>query len=75
MLVSKNFPTWILIGWQQNRLPIRSHVRKIAVDNVFHIFETFKHLYTDKIVADMPLKIQTILLWQECWDIGNGIPI
>ena len=28
MLINKEFQTWHLIGWQQSRQPIRSHVRK-----------------------------------------------
>ena len=28
MSVNKDFQTWFLIGWQQSRQPIRSHVRK-----------------------------------------------
>ena len=31
---NKDFQTWHLIGWQHNRQPIRSHVRKSLLTNV-----------------------------------------
>ena len=34
ILVSKDFQTWHLIGWQHSRQPIRSHVRKCLLTNM-----------------------------------------
>ena len=34
MLINKNFQTWLLIGWQHSRQPIRSHVRKFVLNNM-----------------------------------------
>ena len=33
MLINNNFQTWLLIGWQCNCQPIRSHVRKTLLTN------------------------------------------
>ena len=33
-LVNNDFQTWHLIGWQHNRQPIRSHVRKSLLTNM-----------------------------------------
>ena len=36
MSVNKDFQIWHLIGWQHNRQPTRSHVRKPLVTNGFY---------------------------------------
>ena len=34
MSVNKNFQTWLVIGWQHRRQPIKSHIRKSLLINM-----------------------------------------